>query len=167
MENKLHQEQEKVHLAEEKDSKAKRERDALEKSRAKVVKFESALVELGAGTCSFPVTGSRSSCATAAGYPGTDVFSLTALLCLTWQRGIGLMSLFCFLPANAKNVLERANSWFALTHARRALMGRICVEELGPVMSRSVQKKLHPEQLDPLYQISSSCARPLTRKRVA
>ena len=37
MENKLHQEQEKVHLAEEKDSKAKRERDALEKSRAKVV----------------------------------------------------------------------------------------------------------------------------------
>ena len=36
MENKLHQEQEKVHLAEEKDSKAKRERDALEKSRAKV-----------------------------------------------------------------------------------------------------------------------------------
>ena len=47
MENKLHQEQEKVHLAEEKDSKAKRERDALEKSRAKVVKFESALVELG------------------------------------------------------------------------------------------------------------------------
>ena len=89
MENKLHQEQEKVHLAEEKDSKAKRERDALEKSRAKVVKFESALVELGAGTCSFPVTGSRSSCATAAGYPGTDVFSLTALLCLTWQRVTG------------------------------------------------------------------------------
>ena len=46
MENKLHQEQEKVRLAEEKDSKVKRAMDALEKSRAKVVKFERALVEL-------------------------------------------------------------------------------------------------------------------------
>jgi hypothetical protein len=115
-------------------------------------------------------------------------------------EGDRLMSLFCSLPANAMNVLERAQSWrdvriaralvhvathsrvlthlsphasaqfitngrgslthtsrlclsipipclmdamwFALTHARRALMGVICGEEFGPVMSRSVERNI-------------------------